>query len=133
MRSPFASGKMKFWTTSEFETVMEQVSKWGYRVAFELMYWLGLRVAGEDTAGPPKAENSIRDESMPPYMSTTQFVGTLKSKSALTIFDRDANLKYKYRGQNVWCRGYYVDTVRKNEKMIQFYIQSQLEEDFAGN
>lgn len=71
--------------------------------------------------------------SIPPYMSIAQFVGTLKSKSALMIFDRHANLKYKYRGRNFWCRGYYVDTVGKNAKMIEEYIQNQLEEDLASD
>ena len=69
--------------------------------------------------------------SIPPYMSIAQFVGTLKSKSALMIFDRHANLKYKYGNRTFWCRGYYVDTVGKNEKAISNYIRNQLEEDFA--
>ena len=69
--------------------------------------------------------------SIPPYISIAQFVGTLKSKSALMIFDRHANLKYKYGNRNFWCRGYYVDTVGKNEKAISNYIRNQLEEDFA--
>ena len=71
--------------------------------------------------------------SIPPYMSIAQFVGTLKSKSALMIFDRHANLKYKYGSRNFWCRGYFVDTVGKNAKMIQEYIQNQLEEDLASD
>ena len=71
--------------------------------------------------------------SIPPYMSVAQFVGTLKSKSALMIFDRHANLKYKYGSRNFWCRGYYVDTVGKNEKMIKDYIQNQLEEDYTSD
>ena len=69
--------------------------------------------------------------SIPPYMSVAQFVGTLKSKSARMIFDRHANLKYKYGSRNVWCRGYYVDTVGKNEKLIREYIRDQLEEDYT--
>ena len=69
--------------------------------------------------------------SIPPYISIAQFVGTLKSKSALMIFDRHANLKYKYGNRNFWCRGYYVDTVGKNAKKIQEYIKNQLEEDFV--
>ena len=68
--------------------------------------------------------------SVPPYMSVAQFVGTLKSKSALMIFDRHANLKYRYGNRNFWCRGYFVDTVGKNEKKIREYIQNQLEEDY---
>lgn len=71
--------------------------------------------------------------STPPYMSIAQFVGTLKSKSALMIFDRHANLKYKYGSRNFWCRGYFVDTVGKNAKMIEEYIQNQLEEDLASD
>ena len=68
-----------------------------------------------------------------PYMSVAQFMGTLKSKSALMIFDRHANLKYKYGNRNFWCRGYYVDTVGKNEKMIRDYIRNQLEEDYTSD
>ena len=71
--------------------------------------------------------------SIPPYMSVAQFMGTLKSKSALMIFDRHANLKYKYGSRNFWCRGYYVDTVGKNEKMIKDYIKNQLEEDYTND
>ena len=71
--------------------------------------------------------------SIPPYMSIAQFVGTLKSKSALMIFDRHANLKYKYGNRSFWCRGYYVDTVGKNEKIIRDYIRNQLEEDLASD
>lgn len=69
--------------------------------------------------------------SIPPYMSVSQFAGTLKSKSALMRFDRHANLKYKYGNRNFWCRGYYVDTVGKNEKLIREYIRDQLEEDYT--
>jgi putative transposase len=67
--------------------------------------------------------------SIPPYMSVAQFVGTLKSKSALMIFDRHANLKYKYGNRHFWARGYFCDTVGKNERMIREYIQKQLETD----
>lgn len=67
--------------------------------------------------------------SMPPYLSIAQFVGFVKSKSALMIFDRHANLKYKYGKREFWCRGYYVDTVGKNENKIAEYIRNQLEED----
>ena len=68
--------------------------------------------------------------SIPPYLSVAQFMGYLKSKSALMIFDRHANLKYKYGQRNFWARGYFVDTVGKNEKAIREYIRNQLEEDF---
>lgn len=67
--------------------------------------------------------------SIPPYISVSQFVGFLKGKSTLMIFDRHANLKYKYGSRHFWCRGYYVDTVGKNKKVIAEYIRGQLEED----
>ena len=69
--------------------------------------------------------------SIPPYMSVAQFVGTLKSKSALMIFDRHANLKYKYGNRHFWCRGYYVDTVGRNKEKIAEYIRNQLQEDIT--
>ena len=69
--------------------------------------------------------------SIPPYMSIAQFVGYLKGKSTLMIFDRHANLKYKYGSRNFWCRGYYVDTVGKKKKKIREYIRNQLQEDYT--
>ena len=69
--------------------------------------------------------------SIPPHISVAQFMGYLKSKSTLMIFDRHANLKYKYGTRSFWCRGYYVDTVGKNKKAIAEYIRTQLEEDYA--
>ena len=71
--------------------------------------------------------------SIPPYLSVAQFMGYLKGKSSLMIFDRHANLKYKYGTRTFWCRGYYVDTVGRNKRVIEEYIKKQLEEDFAGD
>ena len=68
---------------------------------------------------------------IPPNISVAQFMGYLKGKSALMIFDRHANLKYKYGNRHFWCRGYYVDTVGKNKKAIEEYIKNQLSEDTA--
>ena len=67
--------------------------------------------------------------SIPPHLSVAQFVGYLKGKSTLMIFDRHANLKYKYGSRHFWCRGYYVDTVGKNKTAIAEYIRNQLVED----
>ena len=67
--------------------------------------------------------------SIPPHLSVAQFVGFLKGKSTLMIFDRHANLKYKYGSRHFWCRGYYVDTVGKNKTAIAEYIRNQLVED----
>lgn len=69
--------------------------------------------------------------SIPPHLSIAQFMGYLKGKSSLMIFDRHANLKYKYGQRSFWCRGYFVDTVGKNETAIRNYIRNQLEEDYA--
>ena len=71
--------------------------------------------------------------SIPPKMSVSSFVGYLKGKSSLMIFDRHANLKYKYGNRHSWCRGYYVDTVGKNKKAIAGYIRNQLQEDIADD
>ena len=67
--------------------------------------------------------------SIPPKLSVSQFMGYLKGKSSLMIHERYGNLKYKYGNRQFWCRGYYVDTVGKNAKKIQEYIQNQLKED----
>ena len=66
---------------------------------------------------------------IPPKISVSDFMGYLKGKSSLMIYDQHANLKYKYGNRHFWCRGYYVDTVGRNEKVIQEYIKRQLEED----
>ena len=71
--------------------------------------------------------------SIPPYLSVAQFMGFLKSKSALMIFDRHAHLKYKYGQRTFWARGYYADTVGRNEKVIKEYIKNQLEEDYMSD
>lgn len=67
--------------------------------------------------------------SIPPKYSVSQIMGYLKGKSSLMIFDRHANLKYKYGNRHFWARGYYVDTVGRNKKQIQEYIKHQLDED----
>ena len=71
--------------------------------------------------------------SIPPKYSIAQIMGYLKGKSSLMIFDRHANLKYKYGNRQFWCKGYYVDTVGRNKKAIQEYIKNQLQEDIASD
>ncbi len=66
---------------------------------------------------------------IPPKLAVSTFMGYLKGKSTLKIFERHANLKYKYGRRNFWCRGYYVDTVGRNEKQIREYVRNQLQED----
>ncbi len=71
--------------------------------------------------------------SIPPKYSVSQFMGYLKGKSSLMIFEKYANLKYKYGNRHFWCRGYYVSTVGKNKKAIAQYIRNQLQEDYADD
>lgn len=66
---------------------------------------------------------------IPPKYSVSEIMGYLKSKSTLMIFDRHANMKYKFGNRHFWTKGYFVDTVGKNEKIIREYIQNQLQED----
>ena len=70
---------------------------------------------------------------IPPKYSVSQFMGYLKGKSSLMIFEKYANLKYKYGNRHFWCRGYYVSTVGKNKKAIAEYIRNQLQEDQADD
>jgi len=70
---------------------------------------------------------------IPPKYSVSEIMGYLKGKSSLMIFDRHANLKYKYGNRHFWCRGYYVDTVGKNAKKIEEYIRNQLQDDIAND
>lgn len=71
--------------------------------------------------------------SIPPKISVSSFMGYLKGKSSLMIFDRHANLKYKYGNRHFWCKGFYVDTVGKNKNAIAKYIQNQLQNDIASD
>ena len=71
--------------------------------------------------------------SIPPSLSVSQFMGYLKGKSSLMIFDRHANLKYKYGNRHFWCRGYYVDTVGRNKERIAEYIRKKLQEDIMAD
>ena len=71
--------------------------------------------------------------SIPPKISISSFMEYLKGKSPLMIFDKHANLKYKYGNRHFWCRGYYVDTVGRNKERIAKYIREQLQEDIAND
>ena len=69
--------------------------------------------------------------SIPPNVNISAFIGYLKGKSSLMIFDRHANLKYKYGNRHFWCRGYYISTVGRNEKVIAEYVKNQTQEDIV--
>ena len=71
--------------------------------------------------------------SIPPKYSVAQIMGYLKGKSSLMIFEKYANLKYKYGNRHFWCRGFYVSTVGANRKAIQEYIRNQLQEDYSDD
>lgn len=71
--------------------------------------------------------------SIPPKISVANFVGYLKGKSSLMIFDRHANLKYKYGNRQFWCKGYFVDTVGRNKETIAKYIREQLQDDIVAD
>jgi putative transposase len=70
---------------------------------------------------------------IPPKYAVSDIMGYLKGKSSLMIFDRHANLKYKYGNRHFWCRGYYVDTIGKNAKRVEEYIRNQLQEDSTAD
>ena len=67
--------------------------------------------------------------SIPPKLSVSEFIGYLKGKSTLIIFERHANIKYKYGNRTFWCRGFYVSTVGNNKTSVQRYVENQLKED----
>ena len=71
--------------------------------------------------------------SIPPKYSVSQIMGYLKGKRSLMIFEKYANLKYKYGNRHFWCRGYYVDTVGRNKKAIEQYIRNQLQQDYEDD
>ena len=71
--------------------------------------------------------------SIPPKYSVSQIMGYLKGKSSLMIYEKYANMKYKYGNRHFWCRGYYVSTVGRNRRTIEEYIRNQLQEDHAAD
>ena len=71
--------------------------------------------------------------SIPPKLSVSGFMGYLKGKSSLMIFQKYGNMKFAYRNREFWCKGYYVDTVGRNKKAIAEYIRNQLQEDIASD
>ena len=93
----------------------------------KLCEWKGVEII-EAEACPDHIHMLV---SIPPKISVSSFMGYLKGKSSLMIFDKHANLKYRYGNREFWCRGYYVDTVRKNKKAIAEHIRNQLQEDLA--
>ena len=99
------------------------------KILRDLCEWKGVTIVEAEVC-PDHIHMFVR---IPPSISISSFMGYLKGKSALMIFKRHANLKYKYGNRHFWCRGYYVDSVGKNAKKIEEYIKNQLQEDIAND
>ena len=95
------------------------------RMLRELCNWKGVNIITAEVC-PDHVHMLIE---IPPKMSVSGFMGFLKGKSSIMIYQRWGNMKYKYRNREFWCRGYYVDTAGKNDKKIKEYIENQLKED----
>lgn len=95
------------------------------KIIRELCRWKGVNLL-EAEACPDHIHILVE---IPPKFSISNFMGFLKGKSSLMIYEKWGNMKYKYRNRQFWCRGYYVSTVGKNEKKIAEYIKQQLSED----
>lgn len=99
------------------------------KILRELCRWKGINII-EAEACPDHIHLLLE---IPPKYSVSSIMGFLKGKSSLMIYEKWGAMKYKYRNRQFWCRGYYVDTVGKNTKMIAKYIQNQLKEDEESN
>lgn len=95
------------------------------KILRELCKWKGVNIINAEVC-PDHIHMLIE---VPPKISISSFMGFLKGKSSLMIYERWGNMKFKYRNRQFWCRGYYVDTVGKDEKKIRAYIDKQLTED----
>lgn len=91
----------------------------------ELCEWKGVKIMTAEVC--PDHVNMLVE--IPPKMTVSGFMGFLKGKSSIMIYQKWGNMKYKYRNRSFWCRGYYVDTAGKNDKVIEAYIKNQLKED----
>lgn len=94
----------------------------------ELCKWKGVNIIEAEVC--PDHVHMLLE--IPPKISVSSFMGFLKGKSSLMIYEKSGNLKFKYRNREFWCRGYYVDTAGKNAVKIKEYIKNQLKEDELG-
>ena len=98
------------------------------KILRQLCEWKGVKIVEAEVC-PDHVHMLVE---IPPKMSVSSFMGYLKGKSSLIIYEKFADLKFKYRNREFWCRGYYVDTVGKNTSKIAEYIKHQLDEDKLG-
>ena len=98
------------------------------KILRELCEWKGVRIIEAEIC-PDHVHMFVE---IPPKISISNFMGYLKGKSSTMLYEQFGDLKYKYRNREFWCRGYYVDTVGKNENRIAEYIRNQLKEDQLG-
>ena len=98
------------------------------RILRQLCEWKGAKII-EKEACPNHIHLYLE---IPPKISVSHFMGYLKGKSSTMLYEQFGELKYKYRNREFWCRGYYVDTVGKNESRIAEYVKNQLKEDEMG-
>lgn len=115
----------KFRRKVAYGEIKEDIGK----ILRELCRWKGIEIIAAEIC-PDHIHMYIE---IPPKMSVSSAMGFLKGKSSVIIFERHANLKYKYGSRSFWCRGYYVDTVGKNGKAIKEYIENQLKEDMMSD
>ena len=98
------------------------------KILRQLCEWKGVKII-EAEACPDHIHLFVE---IPPKYSVSSFMGYLKGKSSTMLYEQFGELKYKYRNREFWCRGYYVDTVGKNESRIAEYVRNQLKEDELG-
>ena len=98
------------------------------KILRQLCEWKGVKIVQPEVC-PDHIHTLVE---IPPKISVSSFMGYLKGKSSTMLYEQFGKLKYKYRNREFWCKGYYVDTVGKNESRIAEYIKHQLDEDYAG-
>ena len=98
------------------------------KILRQLCEWKGVKIVEAELC----ADHVHMLVEIPPKMAVSSFMGYLKGKSTTMVYEQFPELKYKYRNREFWCKGYYVDTVRKNEGRIAEYIKHQLDEDKLG-
>ena len=98
------------------------------KILRQLCEWKGIKIIEAEIC--PDHVHMLLE--IPPKIAVSSFMGYIKGKSSLMLYERFPALQFKYRNREFWCRGYYVDTAGKDAKKVAAYIQNQLKEDQAG-